>query len=64
MKTICQKYTRIIDTTGSLKGEKGYYFSIDVDTEPCINTAWSHKRDGYLCYNCSKDVARILQVER
>jgi ribosomal protein L34E len=64
MKTVCEKCDTIIDTQGVLKGQKAFYFEIQVDSEPYINTAVPRTYSGYLCHTCSRKIADYFNILR
>jgi len=62
MKTVCEKCSAIIDTKGVLKGQRAFYFNIQIDTEPHINTAYPIDQEGYLCFDCSQKIKLALNL--
>lgn len=62
MKVACQMCDRIVNDKCDLKGNTGYYFEIQVETEPYINAAVPRNRTGYLCHNCSKKIGRMMKI--
>lgn len=63
MKVACQICDEIVNTETGLKGNTGFKFSICYDDEPCINTVNKKYQEGYLCYQCSQRLAKILKYK-
>ncbi len=64
MKILCQVCEKTIDTEGTLKGNYAYGFTVHLESEPCINTAITRRRDGYLCYDCQQKLSNFLKYKR
>lgn len=54
MRTLCDRCNIEINTSGNYKGDHVFSYSIEVDTEPNIDTAHGKNKSGYLCCKCSR----------
>ncbi len=61
MKIACQICDKIVNTEINLKGNTGFEFCICYDNEPHISAVIKKNEKGYLCYECSKKLAKFLK---
>lgn len=60
MRTLCDRCNKEINTNGCNKIDHAFKYSIDIDTEPNIGTAYANNKTGYLCCKCANTIYNAI----